>query len=73
MGADRVGRVSRRIVFTTTPQTSLRRVAHDMLRTRCRALPVQDSSGQLCGAITLADIAARGRELPEELPVPAVA
>ncbi len=73
MGADRVGQIFRRIVFSATPRTTVRRAAHDMIRTRCRALPVQDSAGRVCAVVTLDDIGDRVRELLETLPVSAVA
>lgn len=73
LGVDRLGTALRRVVFPAGRSFAVRRVAHDLLRTRSHALPVLDVHGDLVGVVTLAQVAEAVRAGLERLPDAAVA
>ncbi len=72
-GAARVELPFRRTVFPACTDASLRRVSHDLLRTRARALPVVGPDHALVGIITAEDIASAVHSALDALPRTAVA
>ncbi|GIX49695.1 MAG: hypothetical protein KatS3mg131_3906 [Candidatus Tectimicrobiota bacterium] len=68
-----VAAVMQREVLTTTPETSIREVAHRMLHSDVRQLPVVDAAGTLQGIISRIDLlrVVGAGYLPQEGPQPA--